>query len=81
VRIASVRGLHGDRPALVDKSRGLAFCDELDPAFRGDAMAVLDAGVYRGLVARAAAAGDGAFHPADSAPFTAPYRSGSGRPR
>jgi 2-keto-4-pentenoate hydratase/2-oxohepta-3-ene-1,7-dioic acid hydratase in catechol pathway len=75
VRIASVRGLHGDRPALVDKTRGLAFCDELDPAFRGDAMAMLDADVYRRLVARASAAGDGVFQPADSVPFTAPYRS------
>jgi 2-keto-4-pentenoate hydratase/2-oxohepta-3-ene-1,7-dioic acid hydratase in catechol pathway len=60
---------------LVDESRGLAFCDELDPAFHGDAMALLDDDMYRGLAARAATAGDEVFHPADSVPLTAPYRS------
>jgi 2-keto-4-pentenoate hydratase/2-oxohepta-3-ene-1,7-dioic acid hydratase in catechol pathway len=75
VRIAAVRGPEGDRPVLVDADRGLAFCDELDANFHGDAMALLDFDVYRGLVARAAAAGDEVFHPADAAPFTAPYRS------
>lgn len=75
MRIASVRGLDGDRPVLVDESRGLAFCDELDPAFHGDAMALLDDDVYRGLAARAAAACDEVFHPADSALLTAPYHS------
>jgi 2-keto-4-pentenoate hydratase/2-oxohepta-3-ene-1,7-dioic acid hydratase in catechol pathway len=75
VRIASVRGREGDRPVLVDESRGLAFCDELDPAFHGDAMALLDDDVYRELAARAAAAGDDVFHPAGSALLTAPYRS------
>lgn len=75
MRIASVCGPDGDRPVLVDESRGLAFCDELDPAFHGDAMALLDDDMYRGLAARAATAGDEVFHPADSVPLTAPYRS------
>jgi 2-keto-4-pentenoate hydratase/2-oxohepta-3-ene-1,7-dioic acid hydratase in catechol pathway len=75
VRIASVRRPSGDRPVLVDESRGFAFCDELDPAFRGDAMALLDDDVYRRLAARAAAAGDEVFHPAESGLLTAPYRS------
>ena len=73
--IAAVRGLQGDRPLLIDENRGLAFCDEIDANFRGDAMTLLDDDVYRGLVTRAAAAGDEVFHRADSAPFTAPYRS------
>jgi 2-keto-4-pentenoate hydratase/2-oxohepta-3-ene-1,7-dioic acid hydratase in catechol pathway len=60
---------------LVDGSRGLAFCDELDPTFRGDAMALLDDDVYRRLTDRATTSGDDMFHPAESGQFTAPYRS------
>jgi 2-keto-4-pentenoate hydratase/2-oxohepta-3-ene-1,7-dioic acid hydratase in catechol pathway len=75
VRIASVRGLDGDRPVLVDEKRGVAFCDELDPAFHDDAMALLDGDVFGRLAARAAAASDEVFHAADTVQFTAPYRS------
>jgi 2-keto-4-pentenoate hydratase/2-oxohepta-3-ene-1,7-dioic acid hydratase in catechol pathway len=75
VRIASVRGLDGDRPVLVDEKRGVAFCDELDPAFHDDAMALLDGDVYGRLAARAATASDEVFHAADTVQFTAPYRS------
>jgi 2-keto-4-pentenoate hydratase/2-oxohepta-3-ene-1,7-dioic acid hydratase in catechol pathway len=60
---------------LVDETRGFAFCGDLDPAFRGDAMALLDDEVYRGLAARAAAAAGQVFHPADPGLFAAPYRS------
>ncbi|MER5915474.1 fumarylacetoacetate hydrolase family protein [Streptomyces sp. NPDC001982] len=75
MQIASVRGPSSDRTVLVDESRGLAFCDELDPTFRADVTALLDDDVYRRMADRAATAGDELFHPADSGLFTAPYRS------
>jgi 2-keto-4-pentenoate hydratase/2-oxohepta-3-ene-1,7-dioic acid hydratase in catechol pathway len=77
VQITTIREAGAEYPALLDPVRGVIRADAADPAFTGDATALLDPETYARAVQGAADASPSLFRPADETEFGAPYR----RPR
>lgn len=75
MRIATIRDSGAERPVIVDPDRGVLRPDVLDPAFTGDAMALVARDMADGILRAAAEVGDEHFQDPAGLTFTAPYRS------
>lgn len=74
MRIASVQTEQGGQAAVVDPARGVALASRVAPGLTGDLMELIATGATSLLSEQARSAG-GAFQPAESVTFTAPYRN------
>lgn len=75
VRLGSVRTELDDRPAVVDRERGVALVERIAPELGTDLMAMLDPEATKLLEDRIGHAADDVFSPLESTSFTAPYSS------
>lgn len=75
VRLGCVRTELDDRPAIVDRERGVALIEHVAPELGPDLMAMLDPGAAKLIDDRIGRADDDAFKPLESTSFAAPYRA------
>jgi 2-keto-4-pentenoate hydratase/2-oxohepta-3-ene-1,7-dioic acid hydratase in catechol pathway len=73
--IATVKDGAEEYPVLVQPGKGVLRPQQLDSSFHGDAMALVQLDMLKGLLAQAGSVGDDEFRPAERLSFTAPYRS------
>ena len=73
--IATVTDGSEQRPVLVHPGKGVLRPQQLDSSFDGDAMALVQLDVQKGLLAQASSIDDDQFEPIGELTFTAPYRS------